>query len=219
MMKGWRGGPRKQPDREVEATDMRERRMNGRDLCRLVVCAALLLCASPAPGRAHPRLPARTKSDRRAWRKVLAWPRPCEDSFRDLGLDGAGLRFYRLGATRYLAEVTCDLTAYHYSHRYYSYDEARGRRGARPLTMEVITDFGKYRSRYDADEVLGDSTFDRRRKELSIFTKTRGIGDCGSLLKYRFLRGRSKLVEARMQACYDDDRPRATDPRKWARVF
>ena len=67
-------------------------------------------------------------------------------------------------------------------------------------------------------EPAGLPTFHPKSKTLTFWTKDRGIGDCGSLVTYAFPGDRAEVVEARAQACCDDEKKFVIDPNKWAKV-
>ena len=66
-------------------------------------------------------------------------------------------------------------------------------------------------------ELAGGGEFNSRTKELEIITLGRGLGDCGSLVRYRFVEKRPVPIEARMMSCSGRGR-RTTNPYRWPRV-
>lgn len=181
---------------------------------------AIVLSASSAAGQVPSKRSNLTKADRAAWHKILHWTHDCESEFQKTYADEnfAGLEFYPLGERKYFVEVTCYAGAYQPGQQFIYYDESRS--SARLLRFKLYEREinGRVTSSYETD-VSGFSEFDRKNKELKVFSKARGIGDCGSVVIYRFFNGRPVPREARAQACYDaPSKIRSIDPDHWPRV-
>jgi hypothetical protein len=69
-----------------------------------------------------------------------------------------------------------------------------------------------------ATEVEGIVSFDHAQKQLVLYTKGRGIADCGALVRYRIFRNRTMPAEARAHGCYDDYSLGVTDPLRWRKI-
>lgn len=158
-----------------------------------------------------------TREDRKAWREVLKWPDECEEAFNYPDESLGGIEVHRLADGQYLVGVTCTLGAYQGYQLFYLYDEAAQSPGAAPLTFES-------RESEDGDslvvtrdaEVWGETTFDEKTKELRVFNRFRGPGDCGILATYEFVGREPKLKELRAKpACDGND---AGGPEKWKKV-
>jgi hypothetical protein len=54
-------------------------------------------------------------------------------------------------------------------------------------------------------ELLGIPAYDSETRLITTFAKGRGIGDCGSLLRYRFSDGETELLEYRHRELPDPD--------------
>jgi hypothetical protein len=158
-----------------------------------------------------------TLAEREHWRKQLGWPDEFESQFSETRAgDGGGMRFYSLGAGRHLAEIMIFPGAYQPGYIYMLYDEAK--RAAVLLTFRHYERGERERVRtYSEPEIAGLPEFDAKRGTLRMFTKSRGPGDCGSLVTYEFSSGKAVPVEARARAC-DDQRPPVVDPEKWPKV-
>lgn len=158
-----------------------------------------------------------TYEDRKAWREVLKWPDECEEAFDYPDKSLGGIEVYRLADGQYLVEVTCTLGAYQGYQLFYFYDETAQKPEAALLAFES-------RESQDGDslvetrvtEVWGEATFDESTKELRVFNRFRGPGDCGILATYEFVGREPKLKELRAKpACDGND---AGGPEKWKRV-
>ena len=100
------------------------------------------------------------------------------------------MEFYPLARGVSLIEVTCLMGAYQGTYRYYIYDETRIPAEAEALEFEVGNPDKLLEGRFAPEksmELIGTPAFDSKKKELSILTKTRGVGDCGSYTVYPIL--------------------------------
>ena len=204
--------------------EMRRRRTNKNDkITRVVAFLSLaILLSSPlaAAAQVPPKKSKLTKADRGVWHKLLRWSDDCESAFQQTYAkeNYAGLEFYPLGKRKYLAEVTCYSGAYQPGQQFIYYDETKP--SARLLKFKLYDREinGRVTSYYET-EISGFATFDRKKKDLRVFSKARGIGDCGSVVIYRFPNGHPVAREARAQACYDaPSKIRFVDPDHWPRV-
>ncbi len=155
--------------------------------------------------QASPALPQHDLSiaARAAWREVLQWPAECEESFQPATEDYGGLTFYPLATGESLVEVVCMVGAYQLSQVYLHYRET-------PPPAAHLLSFPLYFpdeqgewQREEATELTGLPEFDPDSHELTLLTKYRGVGDCGSLARYRFEDGTPHLVEFRGKAACD----------------
>lgn len=167
---------------------------------RLLLGTLLLLGAcAPAPdarGNDSGALPP--LGDRAAWYARLRWTEPCEQARReDPGAEGSGVQSYAVGPDRYLVEVQCSGGAYQGSYNYVLYDlQATPARA----TLLRFPSFDGERWSWEAD-VAGVPSFVPEAKELELFSKARGVGDCGSLVRYAFPEGRPRLLWLRAREC------------------
>ncbi len=178
--------------------------------------------SSPSPAGSTEAAPALKKSgityeDRKAWRAALKWPDDCEEAFDYPDKNFGGIEVHGLSDRQYLVAVTCTLGAYQGYQLYYFYDETATGPAARLLTFES-------RESQDNDslteirttEVWGQPTFDEGSKELKVFNRFRGPGDCGILATYEFVNGEPRLKELRAKtACDGKD---GGGPEKWKKI-
>lgn len=134
--------------------------------------------------------------DRKAWRAILKWPDTCEEDFDNRNGSWSGLKFWRINSSEYLVQVQCFLAAYQPSQMYLYYKENP------PISAKVLsfTTYDRKQTKIFAKqltELAGFSNFNDQTKELSIETKYRNNGDCGSLSIYRIVAGEAKLKEYR----------------------
>lgn len=160
-----------------------------------------------------------TRKNREPWRRVLRWPDSCEEAFQYPDESFAGLRFYPLEPHTDLAEVTCSLGAYQGFQIYYLLDERRSSPTPSLLTFQTYEAHGEEEKslvRVSTSELWGTPTFDPRTKHLTVLNRFRGLGDCGWLATYNFLKGTPALLEFRAKLRCDGRG--AGDPHAWKKV-
>ena len=158
-----------------------------------------------------------TYEDRKAWREVLKWPDECEQAFDYPDKSYGGIEFNQLAEKQYLVEVTCTGGAYQGYQVYYFYDETKQQPTAKLLTFESReSQDEKSLTKTETSEMWGQATFDEKTKELKVFNRFRGIGDCGILATYGFVNGEPELKELR--AKINCDGKGAGNPEKWNRI-
>jgi hypothetical protein len=122
---------------------------------------------------------------------------------------GAGLEVDTLGEGRYLVQVLCYPGAYQPGKLVFV--QGPGRSSA-PLRLPGD---GEEISPEDSiPYVNGITEFDRATRELEVFSKSRGIGDCGKLVRFAFPRGVPTVKWQRGQGCGDADPP-IMEPHEW----
>ncbi len=111
----------------------------------------------------------------------------CQEFRFESELTEAASNVYRVGENEYLVHLVCGSTAYQLLQDYFLYQRDGDQFDLTPLP---ITYFYQ-----DADQQLiketevtraGYSEYDPSTQTISIFTKGRGLGDCGSLGFYQF---------------------------------
>jgi hypothetical protein len=182
----------------------------------------ILLLGSVCDAQTPLKMTNLTKQDRAAWYEALKWPKGCEDAFQKTynvspGEDYGGLQFHDLKRGEYLVEVACYSGAYQPGSifMYYNKQTPSSARLLKLPGFESEDDEGKA---LKYSEVSGLATFNKRTKVLEVFSKYRGVGDCGLYVRYRFMRGQPVVIEAREQDCDEKRIRRLTDPRRWARI-
>lgn len=148
--------------------------------------------ASAAPG---PLPPA---ADRAAWYARAPWTEGCEREHRERGRAGeSGVRIHALGDHRYLVEAECFLAAYQARYNFVLHDASAAPPRSTQLRFPVFDG-----ERWIVEEgIAGQVAFDAVRDELHVFSKSRGIGDCGQVVRYALSGGAPKLLEVRVRDC------------------
>jgi hypothetical protein len=171
----------------------------------------------------HGQNPSKThsviKGDRAHWFRLLKWPKDCEAAFqRTNGAqspnDYGGLEFYRLAREAYMVRVLCYRGAYQPGSILLYFD--RGNASAtRLLKLQGFKSKDDHGEDLPYSKIDGLVTFDKTRKILEVFSKYRGLGDCGLFVRYRFYKGQPFVTEARERECDDSPIHRSTDPHRW----
>lgn len=184
----------------------------------LLLSIALLAVPTPA---ASP-LPAEERTRLRA---ILQWPEECENEHQavveELELSEGRVRSFELVPGRRLVEVGCGRGAYQETLRYFLLDESATQPRGQALALPAyeLADDDRWAPQ-DWQEVAGEADFDQKRKTLTVFSRARGLGDCGQRGTWRFDATAQKLVivDFRARAC-DDEPEKAGPADKWPRVF
>ena len=175
--------------REQEVTAQRE------------AAAAKALAESPRPDPARDlrREAPWSLADRAAWRQVVQWPADCEDAFQasHVGDDG-GLTLAELTLHLTLVDVLCAAGAYQPSHVFLRLDE---RGSSRVVSVLEFTRFDSDDGRTVAlsapqNELWGEAYVAVDRRELSVLSLSRQLGDCGVWHKWAIGTEQPRLIAA-----------------------
>ncbi len=235
--KAQREGWEPQEGRPQTMTTKREACPRASSSLLLMVGLALLLATSCGPQPSRTNAPASNESgaaappsrlkkdhltyaDRVAWRAALKWPQDCEESFDDSDKSLAGLEFFELSAKHYLVQVTCDLGAYQGTYSFLLLDESRVPSASKLLRFVNYEDSGEAGSirlqKEETAQLAGLPEFDAATKELRVFDKFRGPGDCGVLATYSFSNDQPTL--ALLQGKLECDGKGPFDPQQWKKI-
>ncbi|WP_052049648.1 DUF1176 domain-containing protein [Leptolyngbya sp. KIOST-1] len=175
--------------------------------------AALLLvaiagCNAPAPsGSASPpatadSTPSALPADEVLLQTVLEQVEEQDlcDGFYQPEVAEAESQVYRAG-DRALVEIHCARAAY---QSVYAFVGVNPDGTLQPLTLDGFypDETGAFERSSEAT-VGGLASFDPDTSLLTVFSKARGLGDCGSLAEYRWAEGDLELTTFRYQACSD----------------
>lgn len=106
---------------------------------------------------------------------------------------------YRLNPGKYLVEILCFLGAYQGNYQYFIYIN-REKLDILPLELETyeINDSGEITSQ-KVTAISGIPDYNLGAQTLTILTKYRGLGDCGTLAKYKWQGNEFQLLEYRIK--------------------
>jgi len=174
----------------------REQEVNAR---REAAAEKALTEPRPAPVSALRREAPWSLTDRAAWRQVLQWPADCEDAFQasHVGEDG-GLMLAELAPQLTLVDVLCAAGAYQPSHVFLRLDE---RGSSRVVSVLEFTPFDSEDGRTVAvsaprRELWGEAYVAVDRRELSVLSLSRQLGDCGVWHKWAIGTEQPRLLAA-----------------------
>lgn len=111
-------------------------------------------------------------------------------------------QIYALNSEQYLVEVLCFMAAYQGSYEYWLYEPAT--EAIAPLSFQVFYEDGEgaWQS-VQTQPLAGLPTYDPAQQQLTLFTKYRGAGDCGSYANYQWQGSSFELVEFRAKSDCD----------------
>jgi hypothetical protein len=135
----------------------------------------------------------------------------------DLEASRQGSEVYRVGEQTYLVQLMCFLAAYQGSYEYYLYRETASGIEVKPLTFTVFepTESGQMRAT-QTRFVGGLPDYNPEQQRLTVFTKFRGLGDCGAFAQYRFEENEFDLLEYRIKQECDGN---YVEPEQYTQVY
>ncbi|MBW4483244.1 MAG: DUF1176 domain-containing protein [Tildeniella torsiva UHER 1998/13D] len=138
------------------------------------------------------------------------------DGFYQPEVAQADSRVYRLG-DRALVELVCANAAYQSVYAYVAYQPDGS---WQPLSLDGFypDETGQF-VRTSEGTVAGLATFDPEQGLLTVFSKARGIGDCGSLADYRWTGDKLALETFRYQECSDSPEENFVEPADYPQVY
>ena len=188
------------------------------------ICISLIVicCGTVCFAQVPQKKTELTVADRQAWQQILRWPAELEEQWRRSRTtndrDQGGIVFHGLGGGNYLVAIEVQESSYQPRYLFMHYAESGAARLLKLKTYEKDDDDAGTISSKIESEVEGVATFDAAKKQLVLYTKGRGTGDCGSVVRYNLTSTRAIPVEARAHACFDDYSLGVTDPTRWARI-
>ncbi|AFY36566.1 hypothetical protein Lepto7376_0118 [[Leptolyngbya] sp. PCC 7376] len=141
----------------------------------------------------------------------------CQDIRYEPEFTQSASNVYRVGENQYLAHFVCGSTAYQSLQEYYLYEQTTDAPLITVLPITYLyTDLNGKLIEESERAIAGYSEYDPATQTINIFTKGRGLGDCGSLGFYR-LEG-SQLVVNRFLA-KDECDGNYIDPINYPQVY
>jgi hypothetical protein len=124
---------------------------------------------------------------------------------------------YAVGENKNLVQVLCFLAAYQGAYQYYLYSETDNGPDVNPLTFTtyIVNENGEYEASQERD-LGGLPTFDPEQQILTIFSKGRGLGDCGSWAQYQLEGNEFQLLEYRAK---DDCDGNYVEPDQYPQIY
>jgi len=166
-------------------------------------------------------LPPKTNislEDRKKWHEILKWPKECSLAYTE-DFDNS-LNFYEIYPKKYLAEILCEVYAYQGGWMYMFFDENQNPPAQKLLLFDT---FDKTTNSITAGSTMlvgvpmGAAA---QSKELTMFIKYRGIGDCGEIKTYRFNEdGNPILKEYKAEECSESVAGNFISTDKWPLIY
>lgn len=124
---------------------------------------------------------------------------------------------YQVGEQKYLVELLCFMAAYQGNYQYVLYESPPTGVKATLLQLRVFEpdNTGQLISR-EIDELGGLPTFDPATQMLTVFTKARGVGDCGSYGQYQWTGAGFQLTQYRVKLECDGQ---YVDPENYPQIY
>ncbi|HEY9839666.1 MAG: DUF1176 domain-containing protein [Candidatus Sericytochromatia bacterium] len=160
-------------------------------------------------------------AQREVWRKRLHWPQNYEASFRTTNPEPehAGVWLHSLGGSQYLVQIQTFSGAYQPGQIFYIYDSKNGKSRLLSFDWLSLDEKGKPVREHD-QEMIGLASFTPGQGQLELFSKSRGPGDCGYLIRWRFRKSQPILYEERARDCnvFIIEDNSVLDPTRWPRI-
>lgn len=158
-----------------------------------------------------------TKADAKLSRyqsRIVNQLKKCDDASQPEALSES--QFFKIANKKYVVQVMCYLGAYQGRYEYYLLTENSGRVQSKPLSLLKINEDAGRRIRTQDNAIVGLPTFNAATKELVVFNKYRGIGDCGTFGKYKFENDR--FVAKELRAKFDCD-GNFIEPERYQKIY
>ncbi|PSN12728.1 hypothetical protein C7293_18915 [filamentous cyanobacterium CCT1] len=202
--------------RSLGETAVRQPDLGGTILAA-VLFTAIAGCNTPPPsGSADPATESDLPADEVILQSVLdqAESQDICDGFYQPEV-AAESQVYRLG-DRALVELQCATAAY---QSVFAYVAVQPDGTLQPLTLDVFypDQAGQFERSSEAT-VGGTTSFDPETSLLTVFSKSRGLGDCGSLAEYRWTGSELELATFRYQECSDSP-GELVDPADYPQIY
>jgi hypothetical protein len=179
------------------------------------IIALLLLIATCGAAAAAPlRTERLTHADRVAWYKLLQWQPDTLEKAPGCAPE-VGLQFWRYSTHRYLLEVEICRAAYQASYAYYWVDPTTQPPRATRIAFPGVDAKNRVVMGRPTDELVGLPYFDKRRRTLTLFSKSRGIGDIGSRSTWSLQSEKPRLLRVVRWEDEEHGRP----PEQWPQVY
>jgi hypothetical protein len=124
---------------------------------------------------------------------------------------------YPLNKEEYLVEIMCFLAAYQGNYQYFLYKINAGNVTIQPLYFqEFIRDNNQKINLKNIRSLGGSPSYDPQTQVLTIYTKGRGLADCGSFSQYQWEQSRFELKEYRLKSECDGN---YLEPENYPQVY
>jgi Protein of unknown function (DUF1176) len=125
-------------------------------------------------------------------------------------------QFFRVANGKYIVQVMCMLGAYQGGYEYYLLTETGGKTQSKPLNLLKVWEDGGKKMRLEDNTLGGLPTYNAANRELTVFNKARGLGDCGTFGRYKFENDRFVAQEIRAKSECDG---KYIEPEQYKQVY
>lgn len=140
----------------------------------------------------------------------------CQGDLQPEGRQNFPVQVYRVDQSS-LVIVRCAMAAYQGSYEFYLYTKTGRNVQVQPLFLtEFEADAAGQVVKRESRTIAGLPTYSASRRTLTILSKFRGVGDCGSFSRYRLEGNRLTLQEYRLKSQCDG---KYVEPAKYPRVY
>jgi hypothetical protein len=124
---------------------------------------------------------------------------------------------YALNKEDYLVEILCFMGAYQGNYEYILYQNNGSQLTIKPLLFKSFSPDkqGKYNSNM-VRSISGIPNYNSHQKVLNLYTKDRGLGDCGSTAQYKWKNNDFELVEYKAKSECDGN---AIEPENYPVIY
>lgn len=139
------------------------------------------------------------------------------DGFLDQNYSQTASQIFALDAETYLVHLRCRLAAYQVNFEFLTYHKTASGGEFTPMTLTVFkgNPSGQL-TQENVKNLWGLSTYNPETRSLTIFTKFRGVGDCGSLANYELKEGQFQLVKYQAKFACDGN---GINPQQYPQIF
>ena len=149
----------------------------------------------------------RAFAERTAWRARLHWSTECDEGFPpDAG--EVGVEETELGGGRSLVRVSCERGGYNFGMSWFWVERARGHERVRALSFPTYEVPNEQTTRAITSPILrGIDELDVAKREIRVWRKFRGVGDCGLTAVYGVEGGKVRVRDIRAKLACDGESP------------
>lgn len=133
---------------------------------------------------------------------------------RDEKLSPDSANIYVLNQDQYLIEVICFLGAYQSNYQYLLYQPKS--EVIKVIKFAVFDNSTEQLKLTNSNTLNGIVSFDKETQILTLITKSRGLGDCGSFAKYLWINNGFELKEYRYKKDCDEN---YIEPEKYPLIY
>ena len=135
----------------------------------------------------------------------------------DLSLSENSSSVYQLNNQEYIVEILCFLGAYQGNYQYFLYSIKGQEVEIKPLFFQEFNKdkADKFKLK-DSRNIGGLPSYDEESKILTVYTKGRGLADCGNFAQYKWEDSKFKLLEYRIKEKCDGN---YLEPENYPKIY